>query len=106
MHRSRRSWVADRYLWNVGGTDHLLDHGGHRATEDAMGTRIFGMQWCIVQWFPGRVALGLVVAVDVAVADGSHWPPEQIVPFCFVHRLDGISLGNGHQGHKSRRIDD
>src|SRR5690349_12180507 len=70
-----------------------------------MGTWVFGMQRGDVERLPCRVALRLVIAVDVAVADGSHWPPEQIVPFCFVHRLHCISLGNSQQGHKSRCID-
>src|SRR5215472_8292732 len=70
-----------------------------------MGTGILWMQWCVIDWFPGSLTFSGIIPIDITVADGGNGPPEHIVIFRLIDRLNGIGCGHADQGHKTCRVD-
>src|SRR5262249_57392867 len=76
VSHARRHRTGHGDLGDVRGPEHRLDHTRDAAAKDAMRTRIFRVHRRVVDRLPGRLAIGLRVVVDVAIANGGDRAPE------------------------------
>src|SRR4029434_603266 len=83
------------HFGNIGRPQHSFDGACNRRAYDAVSTWIFRMHRRVVDRLPGRLAFRGVVAVNIAVTNGSDWAPERVLVL-------GINYSDTRVGFLSR----
>jgi hypothetical protein len=101
--RSAGHTAVDRQP-DVWGAEVQLQRFGECSGEAGVSGGKFRMVGCGAERKPGRIGEGFCVAVDIAIRDRSHRPPEPKVIFRVVATNETVGPGGPHHGEQSRAL--
>src|SRR6516225_3107931 len=71
-----------------------------------MRARVFRVHRRVVDWLPSRLPFRGVVAVNIAVTDGSDWAPEVVMVLGVEYSDERVVEANRRERHKPRAVAD
>src|SRR5262245_54299078 len=69
-----------------------------------MRARVFRVHRRVVDWLPSRLAFRDIVAINIAVTDGSDWAPEVVMVLGVEHGYERVVKGDRRERHKARAV--
>src|SRR5215471_231324 len=95
-----------RDLRNVLSSERRLNDARDGATKDAVCARVFGVHRRVIDRLPSRLAFRDVIAVNIAVTDGSDRSPEVVMVLGVEHSYERVVEADSRERHKPRAVTD